>query len=121
MVAGVGLSAVARNGKGDIDHEQGVADVVERADAEHDIDDATDSGKPDEVEQGIGGGQLSSDILQNSQGDDDDDPHGGNEQGQVEGQGKGVKRRMEIVVAPRLSTKHLDRGIERGRGGNEQT
>ena len=44
-VAVVGIALVAPDSKGDVGHEQEVADIVEGEDAEDHIDDSTDSSK----------------------------------------------------------------------------
>ena len=45
VVAVVGMALVAPEGKGDVSHEQDVADIVEGEDGEDHIDDGTDGSK----------------------------------------------------------------------------
>ena len=115
----VGMAPIAPQGEGDVEHKEEVADVVEGEDAEDHVDHGTHGGKTGEVEQRIEGGQLVAHIVEDGDSHDDDGPHGGDEEAEVEGQRKGVQRGMEIIVTPRLGTKHLDGGVEGGGHGDE--
>ena len=114
LVAVMGMTLVASEGEDEIGNEQQIAYVIESGDAEDHIDNGTDGGKAGEVEQRIEGGQLMAHIIENSHSNEDDSPDRGNKESEVERKGKGVQRGMEIVVAPRLGTKHLDGGVEGG-------
>ena len=114
LVAVMGMTLVASEGEDEIGNEQQIAYVIESGDAEDHIDNGTDGGKAGEVEQRIEGGQLMAHIIENSHSNEDDSPDRGDKESEVERKGKGVQRGMEIVVAPRLGTKHLDGGVEGG-------
>ena len=114
LVAVMGMTLVASEGEDEIGNEQQIAYVIESGDAEDHIDNGTDGGKTGEVEQRIEGGQLMAHIIENSHSNEDDSPDRGDKESEVERKGKGVQRGMEIVVAPRLGTKHLDGGVEGG-------
>jgi hypothetical protein len=112
LVAVMGMTLVAAEGEDEIGNEQQIAYVIEGGDAEDHIDNGTDGGKAGEVEQRIEGGQLMAHIIENSHSNEDDSPDRGDKESEVERKGKGVQRGMEIVVAPRLGSKHLDGGVE---------
>ena len=114
LVAVMGMALVAAEGEDEIGNEQQIAYVIESGDAEDHIDNGTDGGKAGEVEQRIESGQLMAHIIENSHSNEDDSPDRGDKESEVERKGKGVQRGMEIVVAPRLGTKHLDGGVEGG-------
>ena len=113
-VAVVGMKSIAPHCEGNVDYQQEITNVIEGGDAEDHIDNGTDGGKAGEVEQRIEGGQLMAHIIENSHSNEDDSPDRGDKESEVERKGKGVQRGMEIVVAPRLGTKHLDGGVEGG-------
>ena len=107
------------HGKHHVSYQQHITHVIERKDAEDDIVDGTDGSEPGQIEYGLGGGQMVTHIVDGSQCDDDDGPHGTDEDAQMEWQGKGVERGMVVEMAPRLGPKHLDGSIEGGRHGDK--
>ena len=73
-----------------IDDEQGEAYIIQCQNAEHDIIDGTYGRKSCHIEQGIGSGEMSEDVFQGSNPDNDDSPHRSDEKSQMEWQCKGI-------------------------------
>ena len=73
---GASKTVPAPKGKGNVDRQEEVADVVEREDAEHNIEDSTDGTKSEEIEKCIRDLQTTDGVVDSSQSDDDDGPNG---------------------------------------------
>ena len=114
-----GMSCPSCKGEVDVGWKEKVADVIEREDAEHDIQDGTDGTKSEQVENGIRGLKASYGIVESSYGNNDDGPHGSDKKSKREGESKGIERRMVVEMSPLFGTKGLDGGIGCCRTGHE--
>ena len=65
------------DGKEEIDGKEGIAHVVERAEAKENVVDGTDSAQTEEVENGIAEGKSVANIIDGGQSDDEDGPYRG--------------------------------------------
>ena len=79
-IAVVWVALVTPDGKGDVGYQQEITNVIECEDAEHHIDDGTNGSKTGEIKQGIKGGQLVTDIVEDCHSHNDDRPYGGHEE-----------------------------------------
>ena len=113
-VAPVGGMEVKADGKDEIGDEEKITHIPEGGDAEDDVIDGTDGGKPTEIQQAIAQRKTTIEVKQHGNTHDDDSPHGSDKQPKHGRQGKGIERGMIIEMAPGLRAKHLDGGIERG-------
>ena len=74
-----GITDVSPESKDDVGRQQKVADVIERQNAEHDVQNGADGSESEQVEEGIGGLQATDGVVDSCDPDNDDGPHGGNE------------------------------------------
>ena len=59
-------------------------------------------------------------VIDSCYAHDEDEPYRTDEEGEMEGKGKGIERGMVIEMSPAVGSKELDAGIERGRDSHEE-
>ena len=72
------LTVIHYNSKYSIGHEKRISNIIKRANAEYHIENTTNSGKPDKIEQCISSRELVNNIIKDSNCKDNDRPYGSN-------------------------------------------
>lgn len=109
------MTEIAPECERDIEDEQRIAHIIQRADGEHHIIESAHARQTQQVKHGLAHLQMPERIIHRGYGHDDHQPYRRDEERQQQRLCKRVERRMEIEMPPRLRCEQLDGGIECGR------
>ena len=115
----MGKTEPTPQGEENVGRQEEIAYIIERKDAEHNIEDGTDGTKSKQIEDGVRGFKASDGVVNSCYSDNDDGPYGTDKESEGEGQVERIERGVEIVVSPLFGTKGLDGVIGCCRTGHE--